>query len=133
MTDDNMQSTSVVLNVAARVQFAVANSRTSGTPRRIWDAVMGLLVESALYRWLTREPEPWVVVVDLRETATGGPLLVLIDRVLSPVEHGWENSRLEELADTVSRAAADSRMGRLASVVLKPPEPPTENGSEERD
>jgi hypothetical protein len=40
---------------------------------------------SWLYRWLTDEPEPDVVVIDLRETWTVGPILAVLDRVLDPL------------------------------------------------
>jgi hypothetical protein len=36
---------------------------------------------SFLYRWLTAEPEPEVVVIDLRETYAVGPLLAILDSV----------------------------------------------------
>lgn len=35
---------------------------------------------SWLYRWLTKEPDPDVIVIDLRETLTVGPWLAAIDR-----------------------------------------------------
>lgn len=37
---------------------------------------------SWLYRWLTAEPDPDVIVIDLRETLTVGPWLVAIERGL---------------------------------------------------
>lgn len=40
-------------------------------------------VQSAwLYRWLTSEPEPETIVIDLRETLSVGPILARIDRTL---------------------------------------------------
>jgi len=35
---------------------------------------------SFLFRWLTKEPEPEVIVIDLRETWTVGPIIALLDR-----------------------------------------------------
>jgi hypothetical protein len=35
---------------------------------------------SYLYRWLTAEPDPDVIVIDLRETYTVGPILAAMDR-----------------------------------------------------
>ncbi len=37
---------------------------------------------SFLYRWLTAEPEPEVIVIDLRETWTVGPFIALLDRLI---------------------------------------------------
>jgi hypothetical protein len=48
-------------------------SRLSGASRRF---VRG----SWLYRWLTAEPDPDVVVIDLRETLTVGPWLAALER-----------------------------------------------------
>ena len=41
-----------------------------------------LVVGSWLYRWLTAEPEPDVIVIDLRETWTVGPVVRLLDRAI---------------------------------------------------
>lgn len=40
---------------------------------------------SGLYRWLTAEPEPEVIVIDLRETWSVGPVVEVIDRTLREV------------------------------------------------
>ena len=40
---------------------------------------------SFLYQWLTAEPEPDVIVIDLRETRSIGPLLKQIDAVVSAI------------------------------------------------
>jgi hypothetical protein len=49
---------------------------------------------SALYRWLTAEPDPDVIVIDLRETWTVGPVIAVLDRVISAVSRGAEGSTL---------------------------------------
>jgi len=33
-------------------------------------------------RWLTAEPEPDVIVIDLRETVTVGPIVLVLDRIV---------------------------------------------------
>jgi hypothetical protein len=46
-----------------------------------------LVRESWCYRWLTKEPDPQFIVIDLRETWTMGPIVTVLDRVgrrLSP-------------------------------------------------
>mgnify|MGYP000153296760 CR=1 FL=1 len=48
---------------------------------------------SWVYRWLTAEPEPDVVVIDLRETAVVGPILALLDRLLAPFVRNWQAAR----------------------------------------
>lgn len=41
-----------------------------------------IATRSFLYRWLTAEPEPEVIEIDLRETYSAGPMLAAIDRLL---------------------------------------------------
>lgn len=48
--------------------------------------------QSFLYQWLTKEPEPEVIVIDLRETRTVGPFIALIDRVGARLAPWWRES-----------------------------------------
>lgn len=68
---------------------------------------------SWLYRWLTAEPEADVVVIDLRETMTVGPILRLLERVVDPVAEYWEDSRVS----TVATRFADQLAARPVSIV----------------
>lgn len=83
--------------------------------------------QSFLYRWLTKEPEPDVIVIDLRETLSVGPIIALLDRVLRWIVPYWAQSIpgrvLGVLVDWGERVA-DTRAGRLLVAVLEPPEPP---------
>jgi hypothetical protein len=38
-----------------------------------------------IHRWLTAEPDPDVIVVDLRETVTVGPVILVLDRIVESV------------------------------------------------
>jgi len=87
---------------------------------------------SFCYRWLTKEPDPDVVVIDLRETYTVGPIVALCDRLAPAVGRAWRGSgasRLTEALRTSSKLEwlADSRTVRLLAAALEPPEPPAEN------
>jgi hypothetical protein len=89
---------------------------------------------SALYRWLTAEPEPEVIVIDLRETWTVGPLLRVLDRMISWMLPYWRTSRLSAGVDTVvelTERAAETRYGQAIASVLAPPDPPAEDGGAE--
>lgn len=44
-----------------------------------------LITHSWLYRWLTAEPEPDVIVIDLRETLSVGPILRLLEQAINRV------------------------------------------------
>jgi hypothetical protein len=43
--------------------------------------VRRVVTDSFVYRWLTAEPDPEVIVIDLRETVTIGPFVATLDRV----------------------------------------------------
>lgn len=72
---------------------------------------------SALYRWLTAEPAPGVVVIDLRETVTVGPMLAILDRLIASLAPSLRRSslleRLREARSTVVAAPV-----RVASVLV---------------
>jgi hypothetical protein len=89
-----------------------------------------LLTESWLYRWLTTEPEPAVIVIDLRETRTVGPVLALLDRLLEWATPYWRQSRLHDGVIALERAGervAATRAGQLLARLLVPPDPPTDD------
>lgn len=47
-----------------------------------------------LYRWLTKEPEPDVIVIDLRDTLSVGPVIALLDYIISRLIPASHRSRL---------------------------------------
>ena len=67
-------------------------SDTPGTPSsglygsalsyRLWVGVRRFVESSWLYRWLTAEPDAEVVVIDLRETLSAGPVLASVDQAI---------------------------------------------------
>lgn len=59
--------------------------------------------ESWLYRWLTKEPEPEVIVIDLRETWTVGPFIALLDWAIGGLSSTYENSLTEQFVSGVAR------------------------------
>ncbi|WP_302081583.1 hypothetical protein [Salinibaculum rarum] len=59
---------------------------------------------SFLYRWLTAEPDPEVIVIDLRETYTVGPILALLDRLITPLVNAWQTAGTGSLAQTLTDA-----------------------------
>jgi len=58
--------------------------------------------ESALYRWLTTEPDTEIIVIDLRETWTVGPLITLLDRAVEMVAASGESSRFVSVSRYVA-------------------------------
>lgn len=82
---------------------------------------------SFLYRWLTKEPDPDVIVIDLRETYTVGPIIAILDRIAAPLGRSYRASGLRRLADGavgVAGTLAATRVGQALGRALAPPEPP---------
>lgn len=109
--------------VSAALGRGAAASRTAGSLRTADRWVRN----SVLYRWLTNEPDPAVVVIDLRETYTVGPIIALLDRLADPVGRSYRQSGLcrlgaglQSVAERVERTGVGRALGRL----LAPPDPP---------
>ena len=88
--------------------------------------------QSYLYRWLTKEPEPDVVVIDLRETYTVGPVIALLDRLTPLLGRTWRGSRASHLVEHLRtspkrRWVEKSRTLQLLAAALEPPEPPEDD------
>lgn len=69
------------------------------------------------YRWLTAEPEPDVIVIDLRRTWSVGPVLAALDRAITAVLPGVERATLTRVATRVGDAVR-GRPVAVASLVL---------------
>jgi len=77
-------------DVTNETRAVAGNSRLAATARWTERAMRA----SWLYRWLTAEPDPDVVVIDLRETVVIGPILALLDRLLGPFVRNWNRARV---------------------------------------
>ncbi|NHN60133.1 MULTISPECIES: hypothetical protein [Halorussus] len=85
--------------------------------------------QSFIYRWLTTEPDPDVIVIDLRETYTVGPVIALLDRLVPTVDRMWRGSLVARATRRLQSAGnqawlTESRTIRLLRAALEPPEPP---------
>ena len=95
--------------------------------------IADVTTHSFLYRWLTKEPEPEVIVIDLRETWTVGPFITLLDAFIAWMLPLWRESQLAELTGSivsVGENLAETRYGQLLAQLLEPPEPPTEENED---
>lgn len=93
-----------------------------GPPGRLGAAVTG----SWLYGWLTADPDPEFVVVDLRETLFVGPVVDRLDGSLDRVCPYWRASRLHDGLAGLGRAGdrlAATRAGRLLARFFVPSAP----------
>ncbi|WP_255212543.1 hypothetical protein [Halorubrum sp. CBA1229] len=75
---------------------------------------------SALYQWLTAEPDPEVIVIDLRETWTVGPFLRVLDWVVDRLVDAAEDSRAVAVAQrgVIATRAAPLRVAGLLTVLV---------------
>ena len=105
-------------SVSERVVTAFSKSRLAATGR----AGERIARASWLYRWLTTEPDPEVVVIDLRETYVVGPILGMLDRLFSVIASGWSQARsgtlLEQVHETIeARPVRTVSLAVLAAIV----------------
>jgi len=131
MAWDESRTAAVFRALERRVTQASDGSVLVGGARSLSGRVETLVRNSYGYRWLTAEPDPSVVVIDLRETPTVGPLVRLLEQVVDPVERAWEDSRIAATVTTIGAALADSRTGQLLAALLEPPELPEHKNDDE--
>ncbi|EMA71090.1 hypothetical protein [Halorubrum distributum] len=86
---------------------------------QLWRRAATAVRSSYLYRWLTAEPDPEVIVIDLRETWTVGPVIRLLDAILDRLIPALDDSRVAAAARTgaASTLAAPAVVGGLAVLV----------------
>ncbi len=117
----------MVRSLLSEGMAAFQRALQASTIARTTTTVSHWLQHSFLYRWLTAEPDPEVIVIDLRETYTVGPLLAVLDRIIQPLARSYRTStlkRIEHRGVQMLDAASETRLGRLLGRVLTPPEPP---------
>ncbi|CCQ32998.1 hypothetical protein HTIA_0858 [Halorhabdus tiamatea SARL4B] len=107
------------VTAAARRTFAVASGAFADSKAgRFVHGAKRTVRTSWLYRWLTAEPEPDVIVIDLRETAIVGPLLGVLDWFLVRVLTYGE----ESVASVAGKRGVDILRARpiqaMSTVVL---------------
>ena len=86
MTLDNSRLDDVFETLAEKSQTFGQHSAIVSTTQALATRTSMFICSSYSYRWLTKEPEPEVIVIDLRETRTVGPILAILERVIEPVE-----------------------------------------------
>ena len=72
---------------------------------------------SRIVRWLTREPDPDVIVIDLTESSTIGPVLRVLDRMAAALAAPARASRIRR-ATTRAVATVEENAVPFASAVL---------------
>lgn len=101
----NARATRLARSVAGVLRQVTATSRISragrGLGRALRPRIAGAVRGSRFYGWLTAEPEPRPVEIDLRETVTIDPVLAGVDRAVALASRGWEGSVLSGVGEAV--------------------------------
>ena len=106
-----------VQSIRHRLGTAVAESRIVGAGKRIEATLSRWASGSRIIQWFLAEPEPEVIVIDLRETYTIGPILRAIEWALG---HGNRLAERSGLTAAVRKAAqwVHSQPIHLVGIVL---------------
>ncbi|USZ71508.1 hypothetical protein [Natronosalvus halobius] len=111
--------TSVVASRARAIQGVFTRAGRSARVVAAATVSAGYATSSGIYRWLTAEPDPEVIVIDLRETRTVGPVFVVLDRVIVLATAGLPTSSVaSSVRSTTNRFSA--RPIRILSLCLLP-------------
>ncbi|NUE02293.1 hypothetical protein HUB97_07290 [Halorubraceae archaeon YAN] len=69
----------------SRIEMPTDGPRSTSIVYRVYVGIRRFIESSWLYRWLTAEPDSEVIVIDLRETFSAGPVLRQLDRRIRDV------------------------------------------------
>lgn len=108
--------------VLASVQQATRMVEMRLAPVRV--EVNRVIRASFLFGWLTKEPEPEVIVIDLRETWTIGPMIAGMDWLILRMLPYWRTSKLKDLLEATAaiiERGLETRPGRVIQRILEPP------------
>lgn len=116
-----------LLQHSTLVQLFKGLFEDGGLAHRFGERVTTIVTASFLFRWLTKEPDPEVIVIDLRKTYTVGPIVALLDAIIGQVTPYWRHSTAKAGLDRLLRyleRASETRIGQALVRLLVPPEPP---------
>ncbi|MFB6188652.1 MAG: hypothetical protein ABEI57_02100 [Halapricum sp.] len=103
--------------IASTSAVALEHSRLGTGGRALERWIRG----SYLYRWLTSEPDPDVVVIDLRETWTVGPIIAILEWMIEPLANYWSGASLRTVLDELLelfRRAPIRFFGVIGTIVI---------------
>jgi hypothetical protein len=109
--------TSILAGRVRDATVALSRARANSRIANLIAALVGWSRSSVLYRWLTKEPEPDVIVIDLRDTWTLGPILAVLDRLVDGLLASAPTSVLHGVVEVLGRRTREAPV-RVASVVV---------------
>ncbi|SDZ98174.1 hypothetical protein SAMN04488065_1539 [Haloplanus vescus] len=126
----------ILVAYTERMSRAVDRSRLMNLVELAANRTTKIVRNSWIYNWLTAEPEPEIIVIDLRETRTVGPVIALLDLVIEMLVPWYRQSALKRGINsviTLGERAAETRVGKLVIALFEPPELPEErSGSQDK-
>ena len=108
---------STVGTYATALERRFAAAATTARVTTVTTPLRSYLAGSFVYEWFTAEPDPDVLVIDLRETASVGPLLDAVDRVVGTLRPGVSSAALVDGGYRIGSALRE-RPVRVASLAL---------------
>lgn len=121
---------SLTTDFTERGRRILDSSRVLTAGSTVVDWTAAFVRNSWLYNWLTAEPEPEVIVIDLRETYMIGPFIKLLGWAIEKATPWYRDSTLKRGVDAIvalGERATETRVGELLIALLEPPEPPAED------
>ena len=103
-----------------RFEAAIENSATARSARRVEATIARWAAGSRIVQWFMAEPDPDVVVIDLRETYTVGPVLRATVRIVEWTAETGEETGITGAANSLSRRieAEPVRVAGVAAVLV---------------
>lgn len=115
---ERSRSNSTVLMIFATVARTLRQAAANSWLAHALGLIGSRTRQSYLYRWLTAEPEPDVIVIDLRETWTVGPVLAVLDWMVGRVARFGRRSYTGKVVRQVSTTSTENPTGVLSIVLL---------------
>ena len=113
-----MVSESRVVSSGAILGSRVRQWRSDSRLVRVGNSSREVVESSFAYRWLTSEPEPEVIVIDLRETRALGPVIRGVDRVGRGLEARSRTSTVVGTLGWVASAVRARPIQVVSAIVL---------------
>ena len=100
-TIQTMYKQSRVGHKATTLSNHVSTASDTARSATVGKEIKETAVNSFIYRWLTTEPDPDVIVIDLRQTWSIGPLIAGINRTVTELTPGVSNSTITALGERI--------------------------------
>jgi hypothetical protein len=118
---ENTIRTSTVCQFLSRIKEVNHSLNTSAANSQVGRASLRLkelVVRSAIFRWLTKEPEMDVVTIDLRHTWTVGPFLRVLDELSDIAAGWWEGATIRNVGRSTTMALREAPVAYGSLLVL---------------